>query len=234
MNEASEELAGMHAFELLEGKEAHAFEARLLAEPALRQAFDELRETVAALAYALPERALPSDLEARVHSALRASHSSLIPSPFRLPGWVPWALAASLLTACVLLAFDRARYQERLAHLERKSFVAENQIAMLSSKLESAPKATAVILWDAERQEGVLKVSDVPAAARDRDYQLWVVDPQYKQPVDAGVFAVDRSGATRITFKPKTHVQSAQAFAVSLERKGGATKAEGPMVLVGK
>lgn len=118
--------------------------------------------------------------------------------------------------------------------MEHRNAYAQLQIATLSSKLESAPKATAVVLWDDAKQEGVLKVSDVPPNESDRDYQLWIVDPDQKQPIDAGVFHVEEKGVTKISFKPKAHVTEAKGFAVSLERKGGVTKAEGPMVLVGK
>ena len=233
IDEISQDLAALHVLELLEGEESHAFDARLALEPELRAAVDELQHSAASLAHLSPARSLPPALESRVRDAVLQENRH---RPQNIVGtsWVPWAIAASLLAACVLLAVDRSRFKSRLAELEKRNFFAETQIAMLSSKLDSAPKASAVIVWDAEKQEGVLKVNNVPATARDRDYQLWVVDPQYKQPVDAGVFGVDPSGTTRITFKPKSRVQSAQAFAVSLERKGGVPKAEGPMVLAGK
>jgi anti-sigma-K factor RskA len=81
----------------------------------------------------------------------------------------------------------------------------------------------------------VLQVEKLPALATDKEYQLWVVDPQYPAPVDGGVFTVDaRSGAARIAFKSKQPVKTINAFAVTLERKGGVPKAEGPFVLLGK
>ena len=52
--------------------------------------------------------------------------------------------------------------------------------------------------------------------------------------MDAGTFHVAKAGTADIPFKPKTRVATANAFAVSLERKGGVPKAEGPMVLLGK
>lgn len=233
IDEASQDLAALHALDVLEGEELRAFEARLAIEPDLRALVDELQHSAASLVHLSPEHSLSAALESRVRRAvLQEPHQR--PLTVVDTNWVPWAIAASLLAACVLLALDRSRFKSRVAELEKRNFFAETQIAMLSSKLDSAPKATAVIVWDAEKQEGVLRVNDVPETARDRDYQLWVVDPQYKQPVDAGVFRVDPSGTTRITFKPKSKVQSAQAFAVSLERKGGVPKAEGPMVLAGK
>ncbi len=148
--------------------------------------------------------------------------------------WLPWALAACLAIACVILFADRTATRERLALLEHRNAFAQLRIATLSSKLEGAPNAGAVVVWDAEKQEGVLKVSDVPPNESNRDYQLWIVDPDQSQPVDAGVFHLSDKGAKEIPFKPKGRVAAADAFAISVEHKGGVAKAEGPIVLIGK
>jgi len=132
------------------------------------------------------------------------------------------------------LARERERMTGELARLQERDSISQMQIATLTSKLSEAPKATAFVIWDAEHQRGVLTAVDVPPNAADHDYQLWVVDPKYQIPVDAGVFSVKNGETTKIVFKPKQRVTSADAFAVSLERKGGVPKAEGPMVLVGK
>ena len=105
----------------------------------------------------------------------------------------------------------------------------------LASLLKNSPQALAVAVWNPDKQEGVLKVEKLPALATDQDYQLWVVDPQYPNPVDGGVFTVDaQTGEARFQFKSKQPVKSINAFAVTLERKGGVPKAEGPFVLLGK
>ena len=132
------------------------------------------------------------------------------------------------------LSRERERMASEIARLLERDNLAQMQIATLTSKLADAPKATAFVIWDAEKQRGVLTTVDVPPNAADRDYQLWVVDPKYQVPVDAGVFSVKSGEATKILFKPKSPVSSADAFAISLERKGGVPKAEGPIVLVGK
>ena len=108
------------------------------------------------------------------------------------------------------------------------------QIASLTSKLANAPNANAVVVWDEKRQRGVLKVMQLPPNADDRDYQLWLVDPRYKDPVDGGVFHVANDETLRVPFHPVSPVRGAQGFAISLEHKGGVPKAEGPIVLLGK
>ena len=162
----------------------------------------------------------------RPRSGANASASSL--------AWLPWALAACLALACAILVADRVQTKKQLARLEQRNAFAQLRLATLSSQLTSAPDASAAVVWNAETQEGVLKVSNIPANDKDRDYQLWIVDPDKPQPVDGGTFHIDKAGSSDIPFRAKAHVNAADAFAVSLERKGGVPKAEGPMVLLGK
>jgi anti-sigma-K factor RskA len=141
-------------------------------------------------------------------------------------------LAAARDETAKKLAQAEAR-AEREANKTRDA-LAQMQVAMLTSKISDAPEATAAIVWDPDLQRGVLNTANVPPDGADRDYQLWIVDPRYSQPVDAGVFSVEKTGSTRYVFKPKSPITSATAFAITLERKGGVPKAEGPIVLAGK
>jgi anti-sigma-K factor RskA len=128
--------------------------------------------------------------------------------------------------------------ESRLAETKQQLFaqgtLADYKIATLASLLGNSPQAVAVAIWNPASQEGVLTVQKLPALAADKDYQLWVIDPQYSIPVDGGVFKVDpTTGEGRLVFHPNRPVQTVAKFAVSLERKGGVPKAEGPMVLIG-
>ena len=134
---------------------------------------------------------------------------------------------------------DTADERQQLADArdgaEREAELGANaQIATLISKMRTAPNATASIVWDSARQRGILQARDVPPNTEDRDYQLWIVDSRFADPISAGVFRVERSGATRYVFTPAVRIEAASGFAVSLERKGGVAKAEGPIVLAGK
>jgi len=130
---------------------------------------------------------------------------------------------------------DRLVSADRLiTELRQQADVARLKITSLASLAGDSPQAHAIAVWNPDRQEGVLVVSRLPALAPDKDYQLWVIDPQYQIPVDGGVFTVDnQTGEARLNFKPGKTVAVAQTFAVSLERKGGVPKAEGPMMLIG-
>lgn len=127
------------------------------------------------------------------------------------------------------------QFSDLAQQLKTQGDLASFKITALASMLNNSPQALAVAVWDPGRQEGVLQVDKLPALAVDQDYQLWVVDPQYPSPVDGGVFTVNaQTGAARIAFKSKQPVKNISAFAVTLERKGGVPKAEGPFVLLGK
>lgn len=106
------------------------------------------------------------------------------------------------------------------------------QAAVLTSLVRTQPGARAVSLWDGKQQRGVLIVQGLPALPEDREYQLWVIDPQQKTPVDAGVFQVSADGQEQFEFKPKAEV-STGTFAVTVEPKGGVAAPTGQMVLKG-
>ncbi len=140
-----------------------------------------------------------------------------------------------LTTLTERIATLAARTADLSAQLKREGDLANLKITTLASLLKNSPQALAVVVWNPEKQEGVLKVEKLPPLAAHQDYQLWVVDPQYPDPVDGGIFVVDtQTGDARIQFHSKQPVTAVNAFAVTLERKGGVPKAEGPFVLLGK
>ncbi len=231
MNEQVQEQASLYVLGLLEGEEAAAFERRLECDITLRALVDELDVTAAQLALTAPAHSPPPELRSRVLSEVRSKKTLAFP---RRNAWVPWAIAACLaLSVCYLIA-ERAGLRHRIKRLEERDVLTQIQIASLSSRLESAPNANAVVVWDEKKQRGILKVTRLPRNNEDHDYQLWLVDPRYRNPVDGGVFHVTNDGTLSVPFKPASPVREAKGFAISLERKGGVTKAEGPIVLLGK
>jgi anti-sigma-K factor RskA len=232
MNEQLEEQASLYVFGLLESSEAAAFERRLESDTDLRALVDHLDAAAATIAHQAPARPLPPELRTQVLSEI-SGRNKVMAFP-RRSVWIPWALAACLALACAYLVAESSRLRTRVTRLEERDFLARVQIASLSSKVENAPNANAVVVWDEKKQRGILKVTQLPRNAADRDYQIWLVDPRYKDPVDGGVFHVANDGTLSVPFHPNTPVREAQAFAISIERKGGVTKAEGPIVLLGK
>jgi anti-sigma-K factor RskA len=231
VNEQLEEQASLYVLGLLEGGEASAFELRVQSDAELRALVDQLDAAAAAVAYSAPRYALPPELRDRLLAQVRSRKTVAFA---RRSNWIPWAIAACLALTCAYLIAERGELRKRVTHLEQRDILSKIQIALLSSKVENAPDANAIVVWDEKKQRGVLKVTKLPRNEEDRDYQLWLVDPRYKDPVDGGVFHVANDGSLRIPFQPASPVRAAKGFAISLERKGGVTKAEGPIVLLGK
>ena len=231
MNEHWEEQASLYVLGLLEGEELATFERQMQSDAELQTLVDQLDQAAASVAHGAPDQPLPPGLRDRVLSAVQGGKTVAFP---RRSNWIPWAVAACLALTCAYLIAERGGLRKRITRLEQRDILAQVQIASLSSKVDNAPDANAVVVWDEKKQRGVLKVAQLPRNADNKDYQLWLVDPRYKDPVDGGVFHVANDGTLRVPFHPATPVREAKGFAISLERKGGVTKAEGPIVLLGK
>jgi anti-sigma-K factor RskA len=225
-----------------------AVKARLLLEIEPRQP---------AASKSTPERPISAPASAPVSAPIGVPVSRPAANP-----WIPWAIAAAL--ALVSLAFlwqsaglrsqlaaqanrineltasaelarsETTDLRQAVAKLRESNRLASFRIALLDSLLAASPKTIAVSVWDNERQDGVFIVRNLKPLPSDKDYQLWIIDPKYPSPVDAGVFQVDAKGNVRRDFRAKLPIQAANQFAVTIEQKGGAavpnTKA---MVLAG-
>lgn len=133
-----------------------------------------------------------------------------------------------------------ARYGERIGSLvaevqalESEGTMKNLRIAVLKSQVESAPDAQAVAIWNAAEQSGRLAVSGLPAVGVNQDYQLWIIDPAYESPISAGVFNTDSEGGFEYSFSGSESISTIDAFALSVESKGGNDAPTGPIVLVG-
>jgi anti-sigma-K factor RskA len=120
-----------------------------------------------------------------------------------------------------------------IAALQKRDALAQMRIATLQSSVDAYKQGVAVVVWDSEKHQGVLKLEKMPPVQAGKDYQLWVVDPKQPVPVDAGIVRVDGDGFAKVDFKPVTDVTDASKFALSVEKEGGVPKGEGPIVLIG-
>ena len=90
----------------------------------------------------------------------------------------------------------------------------ENKKIMLKG-MQIAPTALAAIYWNQGTEAVYINVNSLPIPAKDKQYQLWaIVDGK---PVDVGMMDLEAPGALH---KMKS-IAGAQAFAVTLEKKGG-------------
>jgi anti-sigma-K factor RskA len=134
---------------------------------------------------------------------------------------------------------ERSLLAERMINdlgtrLQRSEDLARLKVSALASLAGNTAEAQAIAVWDPDQQAGLLTFEKLPAIAAEQDYQIWVIDPAYQNPVNGGVFHVEKDGGVSLAFRPDQPVTKATAFAISLEKKGGVPKAEGPIVLLGK
>lgn len=124
-----------------------------------------------------------------------------------------------------------------LAALTSANDTAKVQIASLQSSLKEYKEGVAVVVWNSEKKEGILKLEKMPPIKTGKDYNLWVIDSSQPTPINAGVVRVNDKGFAKVDFKPAMDIQRADKFALSVEKQGGAPAGEGPsgpVVLVGK
>jgi anti-sigma-K factor RskA len=248
-----QEQAALYALGLLDADEAEAFEKLLETDAELGALTRGLTETVASLAYDAPQRIAPPALKARLMAEIAASKPTTAAAappakaatkvtPFvdvrddkrdALPIWLPWAIAAGLSLFCGVTLAERTHLNRQIAALQNADPFRQTSVYKLAPVPDGPAKAFANVSWDASHQNGCLRVNGLPTPASGKDYQLWVINKDSKQPINAGVFRVDEHGVAQIYFKPEAKATHAAVFAVSLERAGGSPTNQGPLVLAG-
>ena len=178
-----------------------------------------------------------------------ASHTPLAkPSLVPRIGFARYVAAASLilLAGSVLLNFYLlSQYKKTIAKNE-ELIAAETQVAnnnkvlqtkmlgyenaislmqnpqMLVVKMPGVPKSPApsslaTVYWNTQSKDVYLLINKLPVPVPDKQYQLWaIVDGK---PVDAGIFDMTEG----ISFVKLKTIPKAEAFAITLEKKGGSS-----------
>ena len=126
---------------------------------------------------------------------------------------------------------EKEELKVRIASLEARDPLRDIQPVMLAAQRGAPAGAQIMALWDPQRQEGALHLAKLPNAAPDKDYQLWIITPESKQPLDAGVIPPSTQG---LAFRAAQPVGQVAALAISLEPKGGSALPRGPVIYLGK
>ena len=93
------------------------------------------------------------------------------PSPSRSSrfGFLPWVLAAGLAVTSFALWSERGQLSAEVAALRSEALaqrtqdaLAKVQIATLAAQDEAYAKGHAVVVWDAGRQRGVIRLTGIP------------------------------------------------------------------------
>ena len=256
IGEPKQDLLVQYLLNELDSAAAEKVRADLESDAELRDFVRETEDAFASIAHAAPPLAPPVGLPQRILELERNIPRISTPARSKIIWLVlPWALAACLAITCMVLGLERSRLQkdaeearqqlltlqqknarieEELATLQKTNSLAEVKIATLKAQVAAYATASAVVVWDKDQKNGVLQLDKLPPPAPGKDYQLWVIDPKIAQPVSAGILAVPNDGLIRASFRPSSPIESAAAFAISVEKAGGASKPEGQIILVGK
>ena len=138
---------------------------------------------------------------------------------------------ARLETRLSTLESEKNELQIRVASLEGRDPLGAIQPVMLLAQPGAPPGAEVMAVWDLHRREGCLHLSGLPKPAPDKDYQLWIITPEAKQPLDAGLVSADKNG---VPFSARQPLDRIAALAISLEPKGGSVTPQGPVIYLGK
>jgi anti-sigma-K factor RskA len=224
--------------------EQQEFEAMCRQYPEVAQARDAFERQLEQqwLQNAMPT---PLNLKEKIHAAVRNVPGTAIEIPEeketpvrRLSGWKLMAAASVLLLIgalawAITLQNKNSRLQAQNSELQNTVEATAGRLQQLEAdaqRLQSpnvkmaamqgtanAPGAFATVYWDTTSKDVYMLINNLPRPASNKQYQLWALLDG--KPVDLGVFDVRQE---RLLVKMK-NVQAAQAFAITLEPKGGST-----------
>jgi anti-sigma-K factor RskA len=230
IDEAKQQVAIDYILGELSPADAASFERELSQHDELRQFTKELTDGVASMALATPPIRPHPELFLRIRAKTHAAkRSNIIAVSF-----LPWALAACFAIACLILGLNNLQTRNLVAELRQRDVLAQLQIASLQAQVNAYAKASAIVVWNPQRQRGLLRLVSIPAPEPGHDYQLWVVDPDKKTPVSAGIVTVGKEGVANVEFGPVQRVTAAAGFALSVEKAGGSTTPQGQIILAGR
>jgi len=161
--------------------------------------------------------------------------------------WLKYAAAACLLLLAGSLYWNISLYSKnqqlktdydntvaKLSGIEKEVQLITNNpnVKMASMKgMDVSPQSFATVYWDTTSHDVYLMLNNLPKPASDKQYQLWALLDG--KPIDVGL--IDNEyfiKESRLLIKAK-NIQNAQAFAITLETKGGNPTPKGTMYVMG-
>lgn len=252
-----EELLPAYALGALDGEDLRELEAHLEVGCAeCRRQLDLWGRDLEALAASVPPLPPSETTRARVLRLAKAE----APAPWRAPRWTFFAAAALLLLAVwgaagqlrmrrevERLTAERNRLARQVAALDREVGLARAEARQAAQALQilAAPSVRSVVLAglgptpgaaghtyvNPQTRDALFYAFNLPALAADKTYQLWFIAGG--KPVSAGTFAVDARGTGQLRVENVSQVEDIQAWAVTIEPRGGVAQPTGEMVLKG-
>jgi len=254
-----EELLPAYALGALDGEDLRELEAHLDAGCAeCRRQLALWERDLEALAASVPPLPPSETTRARV-LRLAAATPQAAPAP-RAPRWLYFAAAALLLLGVWgaagqlqmrgevrRLTSERDRLARQVATLDHEVDLARAEARQAAQALQilAAPSVQSVVLAglgptpqaaghtyvNPQTRDALFYAFNLPRLAEDKTYQLWFIAGG--KPVSAGTFGVDERGTGRLRVENVARPEEIQAWAVTVEPRGGVPQPTGAMVLKG-
>jgi anti-sigma-K factor RskA len=204
----------------------------------------------------------PSEItRARVLRLAGAAPAAAAGAPRRTSSWRMAAAAAALLALALWGLLGQVRMEREVQSLESARERLRRQVEVLSRQvgtmrtevlqakqdlqvlagpgvqavtlagLGPTPDAKGRTYVNPSTHDALFYAFDLPALPADKTYQLWFIADG--KPVPAGVFAVDPRGTASLRVQRVADVGKIQAWAVTVEPRGGMPQPTGAMVLKG-
>jgi anti-sigma-K factor RskA len=214
--------------------------------------YSEVHATRTAFELALEKQAMenaidpPPDLKNKIAEKIGEMSKvvSMESTPVRKISWLKYVAAASVILLAGSLYFNISLYNKnknlqgnydntvaKLNDMEKDIQILQQNpnVKMASMKgLDISPQSYATVYWDTTSHDVYLLTNNLPLPASDKQYQLWAI--LNGKPVDLGVFDIKKE---RLLIQAK-NAQGAEAFAITLEKKGGSSTPQGQMYVMGK
>ncbi len=230
--------------------QAREFEDHLVECLECREKLAELEEILHSLPHALPRSTPPPSVKEGLFEEISKTHR---PVEHRGSWWRPAAIAASILLvlgAAALVRFYQTSYQkdltisslqaeiERLRIANRGLNIKVNELARPDLKfvnlvgLTDYESVAGSVFVQTEEERATVFLHNLPTLSDEQDFQLWVIEKD-KAPHASTVFQ-GLGQVTELQLNLPAGVVALEAFALTIEPKGGSPQPTGSMVVLGR
>ena len=116
------------------------------------------------------------------------------------------------------LEYEKIRLDMEKKSADMKMVMNRSNKVVDMNGMEIAPQSFATVYWNPNTKQVMLNVDNLPMPPADKQYQLWALKDG--KPIDAGVFEMKPGAGGEMHMMP-VQIPEADAFAVTLEKKGG-------------
>ncbi|MBU6413045.1 MAG: anti-sigma factor [Planctomycetes bacterium] len=178
-----------------------------------------------------------------VSDDLAAAPSATTQGAGGLNGWIPpkvlpfvRTLSTLAAAACILVGVGIFYYSVSQSPMAKRDALAARAgsadgvviwswTAWTKEADARATSASGDVVWDTSEQSGYMTFAGLPPIDADSEvYQLWIIDADRpgEHPVDGGTFTASGTSPVIVPFHARVKVGRPAAFAVTIEKPGGA------------